>query len=178
LHIFKYINKKLIAKIILFCILKPITNTTIAIEIAIEKVQNVMSVTEIKVKGYHLDLFGRVTNQRFLDLLEDARWSYMDTIGLSFDEFAKKGVFLAVVNINVNFRAPSILGDTLVIETSVDRIGNRSITVKQRMYNKKTEQIVLDAEVVYVIVDLATGKSIPIDNGMRQIWLELSNKKN
>jgi len=46
------------------------------------------------------------------------------------------------------------------------------------MYNKKTEQIVLDAEVVYVIVDLATGKSIPIDNGMRQIWLELSNKKN
>jgi len=52
-----------------------------------------MSVTEIKVKGYHLDLFGRVTNQRFLDLLEDARWSYMDTIGLSFDEFAKKGCF-------------------------------------------------------------------------------------
>lgn len=137
-----------------------------------------MSTVELKIKGYHLDLFGRVSNQRFLDFLEDARWSYLDTIGLNYDEFAKRGVFLAVVNINVNFRAPSFLGDVLIIETMVDRIGNRSITVKQKMYNKKTEQIILDAEVVYVIVDLATGKSIPIDNEMRQLWLELSNKKN
>ncbi len=137
-----------------------------------------MSTVEIKIKGYHLDLFGRVSNQRFLDFLEDARWSYLDTIGLNYDEFAKRGVFLAVVNINVNFRAPSFLGDVLIIETLVDRIGNRSITVKQKMYNKKSEQIIIDAEVVYVIVDLATGKSIPIDNEMRQLWLELSNKKN
>ncbi|MCX8124260.1 MAG: acyl-CoA thioesterase [Spirochaetes bacterium] len=137
-----------------------------------------MSTVEIRIKGYHLDLFGRVSNQRFLDFLEDARWSYLDSIGLNYDEFAKRGVFLAVVNINVNFRAPSFLGDVLIIETEVDRIGNRSITVKQKMYNKKNEQIILDAEVVYVIVDLATGKSIPIDNEMRQQWLELSNKKN
>jgi len=137
-----------------------------------------MSTVEIKIKGYHLDLFGRVSNQRFLDFLEDARWNYLDTIGLNYDEFAKRGVFLAVVNINVNFRAPSFLGDVLIIETVVDRIGNRSITVKHKMYNKKTQQIILDAEVVYVIVDLATGKSIPIDNEMRQLWLELSNKKN
>jgi len=137
-----------------------------------------MSTVEIKIKGYHLDLFGRVSNQRFLDFLEDARWSYLDSIGLNYDEFAKRGVFLAVVNINVNFRAPSFLGDVLIIETEVDRIGNRSITVKHKMYNKKNEQIILDAEVVYVIVDLATGKSIPIDNEMRQLWLELSNKKN
>jgi thioesterase-3 len=137
-----------------------------------------MSTVELKIKGYHLDLFGRVSNQRFLDFLEDARWNYLDSIGLNYDEFAKRGVFLAVVNINVNFRAPSFLGDVLIIETMVDRIGNRSITVKQKMYNKKTEQIILDAEVVYVIVDLATGKSIPIDNEMRQLWLELSNKKN
>jgi len=137
-----------------------------------------MSTVEIKIKGYHLDLFGRVSNQRFLDFLEDARWSYLDSIGLNYDEFAKRGVFLALVNINVNFRAPSLLGDVLIIETIVDRIGNRSITVKQKMYNKKNQQIILDAEVVYVIVDLATGKSIPIDNEMRQLWLELSNKKN
>lgn len=137
-----------------------------------------MSTVEIKIKGYHLDLFGRVSNQRFLDFLEDARWSYLDAIGLNYDEFAKRGVFLALVNINVNFRAPSFLGDVLIIETVVDRIGNRSITVKQKMYNKKNQQIILDAEVVYVIVELATGKSIPIDNEMRELWLELSNKKN
>ncbi len=137
-----------------------------------------MSTVELKIKGYHLDLFGRVSNQRFLDFLEDARWSYLDTIGLNYDEFAKRRVFLAVVNITVNFRAPSFLGDVLIIETMVDRIGNRSITVKQKMYNKKNQQIILDAEVVYVIVDLATGKSIPIDNEIRQLWLELSNKKN
>lgn len=135
-----------------------------------------MQSIEVKVKGYHLDLFGRVSNQRFLDFLEDARWDYLDTIGINFNEFAKRKKFLAVVNINVNFRAPSFLGDNLIVDTIVDRIGNRSITVKQKIYNKANKQIIVDAEVVYVIVDLETGRSIPIDKDMRTMWLEMSSK--
>ncbi|XLM23374.1 thioesterase, partial [Chromobacterium piscinae] len=31
--------------------------------------------TRIKVRGYHLDLFGHVNNARYLEFLEEARWN-------------------------------------------------------------------------------------------------------
>ena len=33
---------------------------------------------DIKVRGYHLDLYGHVNNARYLEFLEEARWAYFD----------------------------------------------------------------------------------------------------
>ena len=33
---------------------------------------------EIKIRGYHLDLFGHVNNARYLEFLEEARWAMFD----------------------------------------------------------------------------------------------------
>jgi len=34
-----------------------------------------MHTTQIKVRGYHCDFYGHVNNARFLEFLEEARWS-------------------------------------------------------------------------------------------------------
>ena len=34
--------------------------------------------TPIKVRGYHLDLYGHVNNARYLEFLEEARWAYFE----------------------------------------------------------------------------------------------------
>jgi len=33
------------------------------------------SITEIKVRGYHMDFYGHINNARYLELLEEGRWS-------------------------------------------------------------------------------------------------------
>ncbi len=37
--------------------------------------------TEIKIRGYHLDLYGHVNHARYLEFLEDARWGMMESGG-------------------------------------------------------------------------------------------------
>ena len=37
----------------------------------------------IKVRGYHLDVFQHVNNARYLEFLEEARWTYFDDHGLT-----------------------------------------------------------------------------------------------
>ena len=34
--------------------------------------------TDIRVRGYHLDLYGHVNNARYLEFLEEARWDLFD----------------------------------------------------------------------------------------------------
>ncbi|MFW5770682.1 MAG: acyl-CoA thioesterase [Spirochaetota bacterium] len=132
------------------------------------------AITEIKVRGYHLDVFGHVNNARYLEFLEEARWTYLEQMGISFDSFARKGISLAVVNININYRAPSVLGDVLEIETTLNKIGNRSIVLNQVVHKKHDNKRVIDAEVTFVIIDLATGRAIQIDDELKQQWHELS----
>ncbi len=132
------------------------------------------AITEIKVRGYHLDVFGHVNNARYLEFLEEARWSYLEQMGISFDSFAKKGISLAVVNININYRSPSVLGEILTVETTLNRIGNRSIVLNQVIHKKHNNKRVIDAEVTFVIIDLSTGKAIQIDDDLKRQWRELS----
>jgi len=132
------------------------------------------AITEIKVRGYHLDVFGHVNNARYLEFLEEARWTYLEQMGISFDSFARKGVSLAVVNININYRAPSVLGDVLVVETTLNRIGNRSIVLNQVVHKKHDNRRVIDASVTFVIIDLATGRAIEIDDELKHQWHDLS----
>ena len=55
--------------------------------------------THIKVRGYHLDLYSHVNNARYLEFLEEARWSFFEDKS-DLPRFMKSGLALIVVNIN------------------------------------------------------------------------------
>ena len=57
------------------------------------------STTEIKVRGYHLDVYQHVNNARYLELLEEARWRHYEAYPASY--FLKKGWGFIIVNINL-----------------------------------------------------------------------------
>ncbi|NNF98327.1 MAG: YbgC/FadM family acyl-CoA thioesterase [Desulfobacteraceae bacterium] len=120
--------------------------------------------TEIKVRGYHLDGYQHVNNARFLEFLEEARWSYMEQ-NPGFRDWPK-GVSFFVVNININYRKPAAFGDVLSISTRLCDIRKKSATIHQDITNKGTGIVVADADVVFVLVDEKTQKTIPLTGGM------------
>ena len=58
---------------------------------------------EIKVRNYHLDQFGHVNNARYLEFLEEGRWTYSEENGL-VEMYEKQGIVHVAVNININYR--------------------------------------------------------------------------
>lgn len=123
---------------------------------------------KIKVRGFHLDLYGHVNNARYLELLEAARWEYYEG-EIDYDYFEKNKLAFVIVNISINYKFPATIGDSVRIETSLKNAGGRSIVLKQVCYLNDTDQVVVDADITFVILDQTTMKAIAIEGELREM---------
>ncbi|MEB1020969.1 YbgC/FadM family acyl-CoA thioesterase, partial [Citrobacter freundii] len=75
--------------------------------------------TQIKVRGFHLDVYQHVNNARYLEFLEEARWDGLENSD-SFQWMTAHNIAFVVVNININYRRPAVLSDLLTITSCLD----------------------------------------------------------
>ena len=123
-------------------------------------------VIEIKVRGYHLDLFRHVNNARYLEFLEEARWSFLEvTDNLAILD--QHGTAFAVVNININYRRAATMGEILRIVTSMKSIGARRCVMHQAITLKDSDTVIADADVTFVIVDTQAEKAVRLEGELR-----------
>jgi thioesterase III len=124
--------------------------------------------SEIKVRGYHLDVYGHVNNARYLEFLEEARWAAFDDGKLDLRDWERRGRAFFVVNINISYRAPASLGDLLRVCTRIERFGDRSATLRQLVVRVGDGVTVADAAVTFVIFDRAAGRALPLEGELRE----------
>jgi thioesterase III len=122
--------------------------------------------TEIKVRGYHADFYGHVNNARYLEFFEEDRWAHLES-KIDLKKWAAQGIIFLVVNINVNYRRAVPVGETLVVTTNLEKIGNRSVVLQQRILLKGTETVAADALITFVITD-KSGRAVSMDGEMLQ----------
>lgn len=123
--------------------------------------------TYIKVRGFHLDVYQHVNNARYLEFLEEARWDWLD----NRDEFRwmmANNIAFVVVNININYRTPALLGDKLCVESRLEQLNGKSGVLSQRITRESDGAQVADALVTFVCVDLTTQRAVPIDGELRE----------
>jgi len=124
--------------------------------------------TLIKVRGYHLDLYSHVNNARYLEFLEEARWSLFEERG-DLPKFLASRLALIVVNINIDYRYPATMGDELKIESSVKSISNRSTVIQQWVRLAGSDTVVAKADVTLVAFDGAQNKAVQIDGELKTL---------
>lgn len=122
--------------------------------------------TEIKVRGYHADFYGHVNNARYLEFFEEDRWANLES-KIDLKKWAAQGIVFLVVNINVNYRMAVAVGETLVVTTDVEKIGHRSVVLKQQIFQKRSDKLVADALVTFVITD-KSGRAVSMEGEMLQ----------
>jgi len=128
------------------------------------------SFTEITVRSWTLDLYGQVSNSKFLEFLEEARWNH-------FKGFFESGMFMDIglafvlVNVTLNYSHAAHLGDILDIETGIKRFGDKSITLEHKIVMRNNGKIILDGEVTFVVKDLEKGVAVPITGRMKDMFL-------
>jgi len=123
--------------------------------------------TDIKIRGYHLDLYGHVNNARYLEFMEEARWAFLET-HCDFDAWHAKNLAFYIVNINIDYVSGAALHDNLRIKTHVHKLGTRSATLSQKgVLKEDPEKIIFTSKVTFVLADRDKNCAIPIDNEIR-----------
>ncbi len=123
--------------------------------------------TTIKVRGYHLDVYQHVNNARYLEFLEEARWQWLEEVD-AFHWLMEQKLAFVVVNININYRRPAVLGDVLHIESEVAQLSGKSGIIAQRVLLADDETVVADAMLTFVCIDLRTQKAVPMEGELRE----------
>lgn len=123
--------------------------------------------TQIKVRGYHLDVYQHVNNARYLEFLEAARWDGLENQS-SLRWMTDHHIAFVVVNININYRKPALLGQILTVTSQLEQINSKSGVLSQVITHDKDNETVADALVTFVCIDLHTQKALPIEGELRE----------
>ncbi|WP_338791556.1 thioesterase family protein [Bernardetia sp. MNP-M8] len=133
---------------------------------------------KIKVRGYHLDGYQHVNNARYLEFFEEARWAFFEESD-ALKTLQKKNIMFVVVNVNINYRYPASVGQTIVIKSKLQtlaEVGSKTSTFKQTIYLENTDTVVCDAVVTFVLFDGKTQRAIATTEEIREMFVgELSN---
>jgi thioesterase III len=127
--------------------------------------------TQIKVRGYHTDLYQHVNNARYLEFLEEARWQLLED-HIDLESFMRGGYLFFVVNINISYRSPARVGDTVTVRSGLKKIGNKSAVIRQQILNKATGTVCVDADVTFVIADTG-GRPLKLEAELKEKVLQI-----
>lgn len=125
---------------------------------------------DIKVRGYHLDIYQHVNNGRYLEFLEEGRWDYFEKKAFFIDLDAQQLAFV-VANINISYRRPAYVGETIRVITKIVSIGNKSAKATQEVRLIKSGEVadlIVDAVVTFCLMDDNSQKAVPISGEIRQ----------
>ncbi len=111
------------------------------------------NLTEHRVRYVDTDHFGVVYYARYLDWFETGRTEILRVNGITYADLEKRDLFAPVVEIKVNYKKPPRYDDVVVLETSVDAIGNSSVKFNYKVSDKKTDELLAEAYTVNVFIN-------------------------
>ena len=119
----------------------------------------------MSVRWRDMDAMGHVNNAKYVSYLEEARVRWM--LGVPGASMTDR-IAPVVAATNVNYRAPIVWPNDIVVELFVERLGNSSVTIGHRIVDQKDEGILYsDGNVVGTWMDTRTGKSAPLPDAVR-----------
>ena len=124
---------------------------------------------QIEVRPTELDSMGHVNNAKFLEYMEWSREDWYNKVKLPFDTFTALALGTVVVNLNINYRREARLGEHLTVSTEPTRKGRTSFVLRHEIANANDE-LVADAHVVNVTIDLKSRRASPIPNALAKMF--------
>lgn len=128
--------------------------------------------TSMVVRNYHIDSFGHVNHARYVEMLEEARWQYLEGNEL-LDVIHEVGAFHVVAQLFIKYRKPAKIGDILQFETQIESRLSHSFQISQKAVIEKSNELALEAVVTNVFVD-RKGQPRLIDPDILRIWPDLA----
>lgn len=113
----------------------------------------------IDVRFSDLDALGHVNHAIFVSYLEHARFHWWRGF-LKGRDFAEDGFLIA--RIEVDYRKPIHLGDTVRVDLRIDKIGTSSFTLAYKVVRSGDGVVLAEAHTVQVVLDFKTQRPRPL----------------
>ncbi len=103
---------------------------------------------DFEVRDYECDLQGIVNNARYQNYLEHARHKFLKTRGLDFATLTKKGIYLIVTRIEIDYKYPLRSGEEFTVHLRLGRKGRVRWVFNQEIRRKQDDKLILKAVVI------------------------------
>lgn len=123
--------------------------------------------TKIQQRFADSDTLGHINNIHFQEYFDLGKMELYAT--LLGDRIDWRGVNLVLVSIKTDMMRQTRLGDDIVVESWVEKIGTKSMTVRQRLINKADGEANAECSTVVVCFDFASQRAIPFPDEWRTI---------
>ena len=95
---------------------------------------------EIRVRYHEIDGQGRVHNSQYLNYFERGRVEMLRAHGISYKELESTGLMLVVKTMNIEFHAPALFDDDLLLQTKLEHCHGARIEHHYRLERPANEQ--------------------------------------
>jgi 4-hydroxybenzoyl-CoA thioesterase len=125
--------------------------------------------TPISIRFAHCDPAGIVFYPRYFELINGVVEDWCaQALGMSFHEMHMvQGIGLPTVHIETDFVKTSVMGDELVAELRVIKLGRASATVEVQMLGQE-QDLRLKAQLVLVMAQVKERKAIALPDTLRE----------
>ncbi len=119
-----------------------------------------------RVRYSHTDHSGVVYYARYLDWMEAGRTEFLRHNGISYSEMENKGFFAPVARVEVDYRSSARYDDIITVQTSIEKIGNTSISFVYKF--TKEDKLLAEAKTVNVFIT-KNGKPVRVPDEIRAV---------
>lgn len=123
--------------------------------------------TQIQQRFADADTLGHINNIHLQEYFDLGKMELYHT--LLGDRIDWRGINLVLVSIKTDMMRQTRLGDPLVVESRVESLGNKSMTVHQRLLNTADGGVNAECRTVVVCFDYATQRAIPYPDEWRKL---------
>ena len=126
-----------------------------------------------KVQATQVDMFGHLNNAKYLEMFEWARWALHEQQGGVdvYEHTVHSSVGPAVVHVDVDFLSEVKVGEEVRIQSRIEKIGDRSVTLAQDML-KSDGTIAARAKFIWAFMNFKTRKGAPMPDDLRRMYME------
>jgi acyl-CoA thioester hydrolase len=128
--------------------------------------------TELRVRYAETDQMGRAHHGHYLVWCELGRTNLMREHGVSYAELEKTGILLPVARVEIEYRAPLVYDQVVIVRTRVVRVRSREIVFGYEIVAAPGDELAATSKITLVSVD-PRGRStrLPADVRARLVGL-------
>lgn len=112
----------------------------------------------LTVDDQHLDAMRHTNNVVYLAWVEQVAWDHSHQLGLSWDDYVRLGHGMVARRHELDYLAPTVAGDQLLLATWIIRADRLSITRAYQFVRQSDHKTVFRGTTRWVCVDLESGR--------------------
>lgn len=140
---------------------------------------------QIKILEHHLDAYGHVNHATYLQLCEEARWDWLNQLGLGLKYILKNQVGPVILEVNIKYKRELRLHETITLTSKFSALKGKLsqidqiITVNHSLNNivnngelhVPDDQVSAEVHLTFGLMDLKQRRLIDLNSD----WQKLLN---